>query len=456
MRLRLTHSSSICGLALSCLLGAAGCGGNSGMQQPVFYPITIALSSATATIFANGVPPALTVTVIREPADTNPVTLAVSGCPSGVLPQITSPGTGSTGSIVFNAVAAPLPGNYPVTVLATEGEQTVSASLALAVQSAPVTVNVAVSPTVNTILGFGGLMETMMNTQFQAAEWAQSFFPSVPSATTTLANLHPQHIRVYTNSLGIPQRADKSWDFTVLDATLDPVIGVGDKSINLVLVQGPPWMCTDVGPNCVLQPQNYQDFANYAAQMVKYYNTTTGFTDNSGVQHVHTPFTPITYWSIYSQIGLVTLIGLISKHGILMVDFANRLQETRGFSRRGAIEEAAAVRLRPILMTTAAMVVGMIPLILASGSGASSRFDIGLTIFSGMAIGTLFTLFVAPRSIPCSPATTRRRWPGTGRRDTSRRRAQPRRSEGARRNPRSRVIARSEATWRSRATSGAL
>jgi multidrug efflux pump len=100
--------------------------------------------------------------------------------------------------------------------------------------------------------------------------------------------------------------------------------------------------------------------------------------------------------NIYSQIGLVTLIGLISKHGILMVDFANRLQETRGFSRRGAIEEAAAVRLRPILMTTAAMVVGMVPLILASGAGARSRFDIGLTIFSGMAIGTLFTLFVTP------------------------------------------------------------
>jgi len=100
--------------------------------------------------------------------------------------------------------------------------------------------------------------------------------------------------------------------------------------------------------------------------------------------------------NIYSQIGLVTLIGLISKHGILMVDFANRLQESRGFSRRGAIEEAAAVRLRPILMTTAAMVVGMVPLILASGAGARSRFDIGLTIFAGMAIGTLFTLFVTP------------------------------------------------------------
>ena len=100
--------------------------------------------------------------------------------------------------------------------------------------------------------------------------------------------------------------------------------------------------------------------------------------------------------NIYSQIGLVTLIGLISKHGILMVDFANRLQETRGHSRRSAIEEAAAVRLRPILMTTGAMVVGMIPLILASGAGARSRFAIGVTIFAGMAIGTLFTLFVTP------------------------------------------------------------
>ena len=100
--------------------------------------------------------------------------------------------------------------------------------------------------------------------------------------------------------------------------------------------------------------------------------------------------------NIYSQIGLVTLIGLIAKHGILMVDFANALQETQGLSRRDAIVEAASIRLRPILMTTAAMVVGMIPLIIASGAGAASRFAIGLTIFFGMAIGTMFTLFVTP------------------------------------------------------------
>ena len=100
--------------------------------------------------------------------------------------------------------------------------------------------------------------------------------------------------------------------------------------------------------------------------------------------------------NIYTQIGLVTLIGLISKHGILMVDFANKLQAGQGLGRREAIEQAAAVRLRPILMTTAAMVVAMVPLLIAKGAGAASRFNIGLVIAAGMTIGTLFTLFVTP------------------------------------------------------------
>jgi hydrophobe/amphiphile efflux-1 (HAE1) family protein len=100
--------------------------------------------------------------------------------------------------------------------------------------------------------------------------------------------------------------------------------------------------------------------------------------------------------NIYSEIGLVTLIGLISKHGILMTEFANRLQEEQGMGRREAIEHAAGVRLRPILMTTAAMVVGMIPLIIADGAGARSRIAIGMVIAAGMSVGTLFTLFVTP------------------------------------------------------------
>ena len=100
--------------------------------------------------------------------------------------------------------------------------------------------------------------------------------------------------------------------------------------------------------------------------------------------------------NIYTQVGLVTLIGLISKHGILMVAFANQLQQEEGLDRRRAIERAARVRLRPILMTTAAMVVGLVPLVTAAGAGAASRFSIGVVVVAGMSIGTLFTLFVLP------------------------------------------------------------
>ncbi len=100
--------------------------------------------------------------------------------------------------------------------------------------------------------------------------------------------------------------------------------------------------------------------------------------------------------NIYSEVGLITLIGLISKHGILMVEFARQLREEKGYDLRQAIEEAAAIRLRPVLMTTAAMVLGVVPLLIATGAGAVSRFDIGLTIASGMCFGTIFTLFIVP------------------------------------------------------------
>jgi multidrug efflux pump len=99
--------------------------------------------------------------------------------------------------------------------------------------------------------------------------------------------------------------------------------------------------------------------------------------------------------NIYTQVGLVTLMGLISKHGILIVQFANEMQRG-GMPKREAIEHAAGVRLRPILMTTAAMVLGVLPLVLAAGAGAAGRHNMGLVIFTGLAIGTLFTLFVVP------------------------------------------------------------
>jgi multidrug efflux pump len=106
-------------------------------------------------------------------------------------------------------------------------------------------------------------------------------------------------------------------------------------------------------------------------------------------------FLGFTSLNIYSQVGLITLVGLVAKNGILIVQFANHLQET-GMEKLAAVVEAAGTRLRPILMTTAATVVGHFPLVFATGPGAGARNSIGIMLVSGMIIGSFFTLFVVP------------------------------------------------------------
>ncbi len=118
-------------------------------------------------------------------------------------------------------------------------------------------------------------------------------------------------------------------------------------------------------------------------------------------------FMGLTTMNIYSQVGLITLVGLVAKNGILIVQFANHLRET-GMDKLSAVIEAAGTRLRPILMTTAATVFGHLPLVFASGPGAGARNSIGVTLVSGMIIGTFFTLFVVP-SIYMLVASARRR-----------------------------------------------
>jgi len=111
----------------------------------------------------------------------------------------------------------------------------------------------------------------------------------------------------------------------------------------------------------------------------------------------------IPYWTsgwtttlnIYAQVGLVTLVGLIAKNGILVVEFANKLQE-EGKGKLEAVREAAMTRLRPVLMTSVATVAGHFPLTLVTGAGAAARNSIGLVLVGGMTIGTIFTLFVLP------------------------------------------------------------
>lgn len=106
-------------------------------------------------------------------------------------------------------------------------------------------------------------------------------------------------------------------------------------------------------------------------------------------------FLGLTSINIYSQVGLITLVGLVSRNGILIVQFANELQET-GLDKLGAVVEAAGTRLRPILMTTAATVMGHMPLVFVSGPGAGARNSIGIMLVTGMIVGTMFTLFVVP------------------------------------------------------------
>jgi multidrug efflux pump len=100
--------------------------------------------------------------------------------------------------------------------------------------------------------------------------------------------------------------------------------------------------------------------------------------------------------NLYTKLGLITLIGVVAKNGILIVEFANNLQIKEGLSKREAVEKAAAIRLRPIFMTSISLVVAMFPLILSTGAGAASRFHIGMTIATGLGIGTFFTLYILP------------------------------------------------------------
>jgi hypothetical protein len=137
-----------------------------------------------------------------------------------------------------------------------------------------------------------------MSTSFQPAEWDYTFFTAFPAATTPLNNLGSQHIRLQPVSEGVPQKADKSWDFSILDAILNPVIGTNDNSPELQLATAPAWMDNSSGN---ILPADFSDFASYATDVVLYYNTTTGFVDSGGVTHVHSPLTPVTYWGIFNE-----------------------------------------------------------------------------------------------------------------------------------------------------------
>jgi hypothetical protein len=214
--------------------------------------------------------------------------------------QIDSPGSGDSGTVTFTpqAPGAPAAGSYAVTIDASDGTTTASANLTLVIA-----VVATVRSTVNTNVGEAGLLDTFMSTSFQPAEWDDQFFTSnpEPATTTTLNNLNSEHIRLQPVSQGTPESSQNSWDFSTLDAILNPVISVADHSPELQLAVGPSWM--DDPSTGDLEPTHFPDFASYAADVVQYYNTSTGFTDADGQNHVHsaTSVTPVTWWGIFNE-----------------------------------------------------------------------------------------------------------------------------------------------------------
>jgi hypothetical protein len=268
------------------------CGGTTS-EPAAPPPIAISLSASSITLLPDGTPASVTATVQRPAGNTNTITLTATA-PPGITTQITSPGTGNTGQVVFIARSATA-GLSTAGVQATDGTTHASATLAL-----DVPVMATVGAEADTTAGLNGRLQNFMTTSFQPAEWNYAFFIVHPDAVTPLNKLRPQHIRLQPMSRGVPQRADQSWDFAILDAILDPVIQVADKSPELQLATAPAWMNDASGH---LMPEHFADFAKYAANVVKYYNTATGFTDSRGVTHVHsaTNPTPITWWGVFNE-----------------------------------------------------------------------------------------------------------------------------------------------------------
>lgn len=284
---RLLAVTSLAALSLSC---------GSGYSPPPPPPpeqISVTLSPATVVAPQDGTPGSVTATVSRTNPTASPVSLTTSALPAGVTTQISSPGSGTTGSITFTAQGAAVAGTTAITVTASDGTASDTANLSLVIA-----VVAAVGSATNTSAGVNGRLQNFMATSFQPADWDYTFFTQNSGATATLGNLKSQHIRLQAVAGGVPQKADQSWDFSELDAVVNPVIGVADKSPEFQIAVAPTWMDDSSGH---LLSSHFQDFANYCANLVKYYNTAAGFTDGSGNAHVHSPSTPITWWGIFNE-----------------------------------------------------------------------------------------------------------------------------------------------------------
>ena len=269
-------------LSLSIL---SGCGGSSGGGGgPQGGSLSMTLSNGAPLVFPAQASAAVTVTLARS-GNTGSVSLAISGLPASAAVSIQSPGSGNSGTITVGAGTAPA-GTYAATVTASDGLTSTNEAM-----------SVTVGATTQVSNAVTGRLQEAMSTSFQPAEWDYQFFTNHPTAVTPLSNLQPEHVRLQPISQGIPQRTLTTWDFSILDAIAQPVIGAGDHSPEYQIALGPPFMY-DASHNFV--DPTFGQFATYAQNIVRYYNT-GGFTDTGGTFHKSPSASPIAWWGIYNE-----------------------------------------------------------------------------------------------------------------------------------------------------------
>ncbi len=269
-------------LAYLSLLGLVACG--SGGNSNSGGSLSLSFSPASALVFPGQAATTVNVTLARQ-GTTGTVTLSVQGLLTGAAATIQSPGSSNSGSITLS-VSTAAAATYPLTVTASDGTVSGSAVLSLVV-GAVAQIGITKS----------GGFDVAMSTSFQPAEWDYQFFTLNPTATTTLGNLQPTHIRLQGISQGVPRTTANTWDFTVLDDVTQPVMGVGDHSPEFQIAVAPAFMY-DANHN-FLDP-SYNTFAAYTQNLVRYYNT-GGFTSGDGLFHVSPSSYPITWWGIYNE-----------------------------------------------------------------------------------------------------------------------------------------------------------
>jgi hypothetical protein len=276
----------LCFAALSlCVAGLSGCGGSAnGGTGNSGGSLSVSLSNAAPLVFSGAANDTITATLTRT-GNTGSVTLTVTGLPGGATINIQSPGSGNTGTITIGAGTASA-GTYSAVVSASDGT---------AIGVANLTTTIGASTQVSSSVT--GRLQVMMSTSFQPAEWDYQFFNNFPAAVTPLGNLQAQHIRLQPISQGIPQRNPTTWDFSIMDAVIQPILGVGDHSPEFQIAAGPPFMY-DSSHNFI--DPTYAQFATYSQQLVQYYNT-GGFTDAGNTFHQSPSTYPIKWWGIYNE-----------------------------------------------------------------------------------------------------------------------------------------------------------